>query len=127
MEIMIKKKVMTELGIEAEIWKVGYISLDRVNKYGSVTMCLYFTETAEQYIKSVVDYVDENDDKNVSYIASVAYDTLSFYIILIESSFSGLLRTLFLRVSILSSRSALMSAQWESSAAISSVKTKSFL
>ena len=31
---MIKKKVMTELGIEAEIWKVGYISLDRVNKYG---------------------------------------------------------------------------------------------
>ena len=29
---------MTELGIEAEIWKVGYISLDRVNKYGSVTI-----------------------------------------------------------------------------------------
>ena len=52
---MIKKKVMTDLGIEAEIWKVGYISLDRVNKYGSITMCLYFSETAEQYIKTVVE------------------------------------------------------------------------
>ena len=52
---MIKKKIMTDLGVEAEIWKVGYISLDRVNKYGSVTMCLYFNETAKQYIKSVVE------------------------------------------------------------------------
>ena len=25
------------------------------HKYGSVTMCLYFTETAEQYIKTVVE------------------------------------------------------------------------
>ena len=41
MEIMIRHKMMTEFGIEAEIWKVGYISLDRVNKYGSITMCLY--------------------------------------------------------------------------------------
>ena len=52
---MIKHKMMTEFGIEAEIWKVGYISLDRVNKYGSITMCLYFNETAEQYVKTVVE------------------------------------------------------------------------
>ena len=52
---MIKHKVMTDYGIEAEIWKVGYISLDRVNKYGSITMCLYFSEDAEQYIKTVVE------------------------------------------------------------------------
>ena len=57
MEIMIKKKVMTELGIEAEIWKVGYISLDRVNKYGSITMCLYLTEEAPQYILKVTETI----------------------------------------------------------------------
>ena len=54
---MIKKKVMTELGIEAEIWKVGYISLDRVNKYGSITMCLYLTEEAPQYILKVTETI----------------------------------------------------------------------
>lgn len=52
---MIKKKFMTDLGIEAEIWKVGYISLDRINKYGSITMCLYLTENAKNYITSVVE------------------------------------------------------------------------
>ena len=55
MEIMIRHKIMTDYGIEAEIWKVGYISLDRVNKYGSIAMCLYFNETAEQYVKTVVE------------------------------------------------------------------------
>ena len=52
---MIKKKIMTDLGVEAEIWKVGYISLDRVNKYGSITMCLYVSETASKYIYSIVE------------------------------------------------------------------------
>ena len=52
---MIKKKVMTELGIEAEIWKIGYISLDRVNKYGSVTACLYVNEDATKHILTVVE------------------------------------------------------------------------
>lgn len=52
---MIKKKVITDFGVEAEIWKVGYISLDRINKYGSVTMCLYVNEEAKQYIDSVTE------------------------------------------------------------------------
>ena len=52
---MINKKVITDLGVEAEIWKVGYISLDRVNKYGSITMCLYASETATKYLYSVVE------------------------------------------------------------------------
>lgn len=52
---MIKKKIMTDLGVEAEIWKVGYISLDRVNKYGSITICLYVSETASKYIYSIVE------------------------------------------------------------------------
>ena len=55
---MIRHKVMTEFGIEAEIWKVGYISLDRVNKYGSITMSLFngrsnsiFNESHRSYPK----------------------------------------------------------------------------
>ena len=52
---MIRKKHMTDFGIEADIWKVGYISLDRVNKYGSIGMCLYVTEDASQYIVSVFE------------------------------------------------------------------------
>ena len=54
---MIKHKVMTEYGVEAEIWKVGYISLDRVNKYGSITMCLYLTEEATQYLTKVTEVI----------------------------------------------------------------------
>lgn len=54
---MIKHKIMTDLGIEAEIWKVGYISLDRVNKYGSITMCLYLTEDATQYLTKVTEII----------------------------------------------------------------------
>ena len=54
---MIRHKVMTEFGIEAEIWKVGYISLDRVNKYGSITMCLYLTEEATQYLTKVTEVI----------------------------------------------------------------------
>lgn len=52
---MIVKKFMTEYGVEAEIWKVGYVSLDIVNKYGSITMCLYFDENSEKYIHSVTE------------------------------------------------------------------------
>ena len=54
---MIKHKIMTEFGIEAEIWKVGYISLDRVNKYGSITMCLYLSEEATQYLTKVTEVI----------------------------------------------------------------------
>lgn len=49
---MIIKKVKTQFGIEADIWKLGYISLDRFEKYGSITMNLYLTEDAEYYIDS---------------------------------------------------------------------------
>lgn len=52
MEVMIIKKVKTQFGIEADIWKLGYISLDRFEKYGSITMNLYLTEDAEHYIDS---------------------------------------------------------------------------
>ena len=52
---MIKKKVMTEFGVEADILKVGYISLDRINKYGSITMCLYMNEDATKHILTVVE------------------------------------------------------------------------
>lgn len=54
---MIKHKIMTDYGIEAEVWKVGYISLDRVNKYGSITMCLYLTEDASQYVSKVTEII----------------------------------------------------------------------
>lgn len=59
---MIKHKVMTEFGVEAEIWKVGYISLDRVNKYGSITMCLYLTEEATQYLTKVTEVIINKED-----------------------------------------------------------------
>ena len=62
MEIMIKHKVMTEYGVEAEIWKVGYISLDRINKYGSITMCLYLTEEATQYLTKVTEVILSAED-----------------------------------------------------------------
>ena len=52
---MIKKKVITEFGVEADIWKIGYISLDRINKYGSITVCLYVNENAKQYIHSITE------------------------------------------------------------------------
>ena len=52
MEVMIIRKVKTQFGIEADIWKLGYISLDRFEKYGSITMNLYLTEDAEHYIDS---------------------------------------------------------------------------
>lgn len=54
---MIKHKVMTDYGIEADVWKVGYISLDRVNKYGSITMCLYLSEEATQYVTKVTEVI----------------------------------------------------------------------
>lgn len=56
---MIKKRTMTDYGIEAETWKLGYISLDRVAKYGSITMNLYVSEEAKTYIKSVVEPIKE--------------------------------------------------------------------
>ena len=59
---MIKHKIMTEYGIEAEIWKVGYISLDRVNKYGSITMCLYLSEEATQYLTKVTEVIINKED-----------------------------------------------------------------
>ena len=62
MEIMIKHKVMTEYGVEAEIWKVGYISLDRINKYGSITMCLYLSEEATQYLTKVTEVILSAED-----------------------------------------------------------------
>ena len=37
--------------------KIGYISLDRVNKYGSITMCLYLTEEATQYLTKVTEVI----------------------------------------------------------------------
>lgn len=57
---MIIKKVKTQFGVDAEIWKLGYISLDRVSKYGSITMNLYFTEDAEQYIDSKTQLIPED-------------------------------------------------------------------
>ena len=59
---MIKHKVMTEYGVEAEIWKVGYISLDRINKYGSITMCLYLSEEATQYLTKVTEVILSAED-----------------------------------------------------------------
>lgn len=56
---MLIKNKMTDYGIEASIWKLGYISLDRVAKYGSVTMNLYLTEGANQYIESIVEPIRE--------------------------------------------------------------------
>ena len=57
---MIIKSKMTDYGIEASVWKLGYISLDRVAKYGSVTMNLYVTEDASQYIESIVEPIRED-------------------------------------------------------------------
>ena len=59
---MIRHKMMTDYGVEAEIWKVGYISLDRVNKYGSITMCLYLTEDATQYLTNVTEVILSAED-----------------------------------------------------------------
>lgn len=56
---MLVKSKMTNFGIEAKIWKLGYISLDRVAKYGSITMNLYLTEDASQYIESIVEPIKE--------------------------------------------------------------------
>ena len=61
---MIRHKMMTDYGVEAEIWKVGYISLDRVNKYGSITMCLYLTEDATQYLTNVTEVILSAEDFN---------------------------------------------------------------
>lgn len=57
--MLIKSKI-TDFGVEASIWKLGYISLDRVAKYGSISMNLYVTENAIQYIESITQVIDEN-------------------------------------------------------------------
>lgn len=57
---MLIKSKMTNFGIEASVWKLGYISLDRVAKYGSVAMNLYLTEDAQQYIESIVEPIRED-------------------------------------------------------------------
>ena len=49
---MIIKRVDTPYGIPADIWKLGYVNIDRVGKCGSITMNLYFTETTDKYIDS---------------------------------------------------------------------------
>lgn len=56
---MIKKEYMTDYGVKADIWKLGYVSLDRFNKYGSVTMCLYLNKEATKYIHSIVEPITE--------------------------------------------------------------------
>lgn len=56
---MIIKRKMTKFGIEASVWKLGYISLDRFSKYGSITMNLYVTEDSPQYIESMVEMIQE--------------------------------------------------------------------
>ena len=57
---MLIKSKMTNFGIEASVWKLVYISLDRVAKYGSITMNLYLTEEAPQYIESIVEPIRED-------------------------------------------------------------------
>ena len=52
---------MTSMGIEADIWKIRYISLDVFEKYGSITMCLFFNESADQYIDSITQVILEED------------------------------------------------------------------
>ena len=89
MEIMIRHKVMTEYGIEAEIWKVGYISLDRVNKYGSITMCLYLTEEATQYLTKVTEVILSTESFDTYFLLLINY---------LQSHYVSLLNIVYWRV-----------------------------
>lgn len=48
---LIKNKE-TNYGIEASYWRIGYVSLDRINKYGSISLNLFFNKDAKDYIDS---------------------------------------------------------------------------
>lgn len=59
------KNQQTTYGIEASYWRVGYVSLDRVSKYGSITLNLFFNKEAKDYIDSrtvVIETPEEYDN-----------------------------------------------------------------
>lgn len=61
---LIKEK-MTNFGVTASYWKLGYVSIDRINKYGSLTLNLFLIKDAEKYIESytvVLDDIDKFDE-----------------------------------------------------------------
>lgn len=58
------KETETNLGISASYWRIGYISLDRVSKYGSITIMLYINKTAKQYIDQYTELIDSEEKFN---------------------------------------------------------------
>ena len=52
-----KTSSTTKINDAVDKIQVGYICLDRVNKYGLITMCLYPTEEATQYLTKVTEVI----------------------------------------------------------------------
>ena len=57
-----KTSSTTKINDAVDKIQVGYICLDRVNKYGSITMCLYLTEDATQYLTNVTEVILSAED-----------------------------------------------------------------
>ena len=53
------KEVNTPFGVPASYWKVGYVSIDRFSKYGSISFNLFITKEAENYIDSHTICLDD--------------------------------------------------------------------
>ena len=58
---LIKSK-QTNYGIEASYWRVGYVSLDRITKYGSISLNLFFNKDAVDYIDSKTVIIETQEE-----------------------------------------------------------------
>lgn len=61
----LNKTEMTEYGVEASYWKIGMVSVDRINNVGSVSIMLYKdrTQSKTNPKKFFIDKVCYFDDK----------------------------------------------------------------
>lgn len=57
------KKEDTRLGLQAEYWKVGVFTSDRLKQEGSYCLMLFFDKDAKEFIDTKVVCLNTEDDK----------------------------------------------------------------
>jgi len=69
---LIKNK-MTDLGVEANYWKVTMISIDRFMKTGSFSLSLFMTRGAKQFIETYTVPMLESEEAYIECFESGEY------------------------------------------------------
>ena len=67
---LIKEK-MTKFGMPCSYWKITYISLDNINKYGNVSLGLFYNETSTSYVDYYTELIDTPEKYN-NYFSATA-------------------------------------------------------